>query len=44
MRPRSPPAKELLDRGFGKSAQALTGENGEGPIKLEVSWLSGPLG
>lgn len=31
-------ARELLDRGYGKSAQALTGEGGEGPVKLEFSW------
>lgn len=27
--------KELLDRGFGKSAQPLTGEGGEGPIQYQ---------
>ena len=31
-------AKELLDRGHGKSPQALTGEGG-GPIALAFSWL-----
>ena len=30
-------ARELLDRGYGKSPQAHTGENG-GPMKLELSW------
>jgi hypothetical protein len=29
-------AKELLDRGWGKAAQALTGEDGEGPIVVKV--------
>lgn len=31
-------SRELLDRGFGKAAQAVTGENGTGPVKLELSW------
>ena len=31
-------AKELLDRGHGKSPQPQTGEGGEGPVKLELSW------
>jgi hypothetical protein len=26
--------KELLDRGYGKSAQAVTGEGGEGAVQL----------
>ena len=26
--------KELLDRGYGKSAQAITGEGGEGPVPV----------
>ena len=30
-------ARELLDRGYGKSTQAVTGEGG-GPMKLELSW------
>ena len=30
-------ARELLDRGYGKSPQAHTGEDG-GPMKLELSW------
>ena len=30
-------AKELLDRGHGKSPQAITGEGG-GPVALAVSW------
>lgn len=31
-------SKELLDRGHGKSAQAITGEGG-GPIALAITWL-----
>ena len=32
--------KEILDRAYGKAPQALTGEDGSGPIKhvLEVVW------
>lgn len=26
--------RELLDRGFGKSAQPVTGEGGEGPVQF----------
>lgn len=26
----------LLDRGFGKAPQAITGENGEGPVLLDI--------
>jgi hypothetical protein len=29
----------LLDRGYGKPAQAVTGEDG-GPVELSVSWLA----
>lgn len=29
-------AKELLDRGWGKSAQPVTGEGGEGPVGHSV--------
>jgi len=34
--------KELLDRGYGKAEQAVavTGEEGEGPVKIEFSWAS----
>lgn len=32
-------AKELLDRGHGKSPQPQTGEGGTGPIALAISWL-----
>ncbi len=31
-------AQALLDRGFGKPAQAITGEEG-GPVELAVTWL-----
>lgn len=33
--------RELLDRGYGKSAQPLTGEGGEGPINhsLKVEFV-----
>ncbi len=27
-------AKELLDRGYGKSAQTITGEGGQGPVAV----------
>lgn len=33
-------ARELLDRGFGRAPQSLTGEDGEGPIKVIAGWLS----
>lgn len=29
----------ILDRAVGKPAQAVTGDGGEGPIKLQVAWL-----
>lgn len=29
-------AQAVLDRGFGKPAQAHTGEGGEGPVRVEV--------
>lgn len=32
-------ARELLDRGYGKSPQAVTGEGGQGPVQLAVTWL-----
>lgn len=31
-------AQALLDRGYGKPAQAITGDEG-GPIELAVQWL-----
>jgi hypothetical protein len=39
--PKAPPAarvsaaQALLDRGWGKAAQPVTGEGGEGPIKIQ---------
>lgn len=35
-------AQAVLDRGWGKPAQAITGPDGEGPLKtiLEVTWKS----
>ena len=30
----------LLDRGYGKAAQPVTGEDGEGPAKIEFSWAA----
>ena len=32
-------AKELLDRGYGKSPQPQTGEGGTGPVLLAIQWL-----
>ena len=29
-------ANALLDRGWGKAAQAITGEDGEGPVKISI--------
>ncbi len=31
-------ATHLLDRGFGKPAQPLTGADGEGAVRFEVAW------
>ena len=31
-------AELLLDRAWGKAPQAITGEAGQGPVKLEVMW------
>lgn len=33
----------LLDRGYGKAPQSLTGEGGEGPLQVEVRDLRGAL-
>lgn len=32
-------AKEILDRGHGKSAQPQTGEGGTGPIQVVFGWM-----
>ena len=29
--------KEVLDRGYGESAQPVTGEGGEGPVEMSVT-------
>lgn len=36
--------KELLDRGYGKAAQPVTGEGGSGPIQhaIEVTFVGSP--
>lgn len=31
-------AQAILDRGWGKPAQSMTGEDGEGPVKLVIEW------
>ena len=31
-------AQALLDRGWGKPAQAMTGEGGEGPVEMVIRW------
>lgn len=33
-------ATALLDRGYGKPTQAVTGADGEGPVQLVVTWAS----
>jgi hypothetical protein len=33
-------AELLLDRGWGKAAQTLAGEDGEGPAELVVRWAT----
>jgi hypothetical protein len=30
-------ANAILDRGYGKPAQAITGEDGEGPVEVKVT-------
>lgn len=35
---RAAAANHLLDRGHGKAPQAVTGEGGEGPVKIVVEW------
>jgi hypothetical protein len=32
-------AQVLLDRGWGKAAQIIAGDENDGPVKLEISWL-----
>jgi hypothetical protein len=31
-------ANSLLDRGWGKAAQPVTGDEEDGPVKLEITW------
>jgi hypothetical protein len=31
-------AATILDRGWGKSAQPMTGEDGEGPVLSRIEW------
>jgi hypothetical protein len=33
-------ANSLLDRGWGKAAQIIAGDEDDGPVKLEISWQS----
>lgn len=33
--------KELFDRGYGKSAQPLTGADGQGPVAVQIVRFSG---
>jgi len=33
-------ANSLLDRGWGKAAQIIAGDENDGPVKLEISWPS----
>jgi hypothetical protein len=36
-------AELLLDRAYGRVPHAITGEGGEGPVKISVSWQSAEL-
>jgi hypothetical protein len=38
-------ANVVMDRAYGKAAQALTGSDGEGPVQhmLEISWITDGL-
>ena len=29
----------LLDRGYGKPAQSIVGEDGEGPVQMVLTWI-----
>jgi hypothetical protein len=31
-------AETILERGWGKPPQAITGEDGEGPARMEIGW------
>lgn len=33
-------ANSLLDRGWGKAAQIIAGDDDDGPVKLSISWLT----
>jgi hypothetical protein len=33
-------AQALLDRGWGKAPQTMSGEDGEGPAELVIRWLT----
>lgn len=33
-------ANSLMDRGWGKAAQIIAGDEDEGPVKLEIAWQS----
>lgn len=35
-------AQALLDRGWGKAAQPQVGEDGEGPVALQITWKTNP--
>lgn len=35
-------AREILDRGWGKPVQPVSGADAEGPVRVEVVWLSQP--
>lgn len=28
----------MMDRGWGKAAQIIAGDDEDGPVKLEISW------
>jgi hypothetical protein len=37
---RSKAAEALMDRGWGKPAQAQAGPDGEGPVRIEIAWAN----